>query len=60
MKSHSPIFFVFAGSNGSGKSTLRSLIIDKIGLDINIDPDELLEESIQKTQRKIEFQLLKK
>lgn len=36
-----PIFYVFAGNNGSGKSTLRSLIIDKIGLDINIDPDAI-------------------
>lgn len=41
MHSHKPIFFVFAGNNGSGKSTLRSLIIDKIGVDINIDPDAI-------------------
>ncbi|MFD1849321.1 zeta toxin family protein [Oceanobacillus bengalensis] len=41
MDSHKPIFFVFAGNNGSGKSTLRSLIIDKIGVDINIDPDAI-------------------
>ncbi|WEG14450.1 hypothetical protein PU629_08880 [Pullulanibacillus sp. KACC 23026] len=27
--------------NGSGKSTLRSLIIDRIGVDINIDPDAI-------------------
>jgi predicted ABC-type ATPase len=32
---------VFAGNNGSGKSTLRNLIIDKIGVEINIDPDAI-------------------
>lgn len=41
MHTHQPIFFVFAGNNGSGKSTLRNLIIDKIGIDINIDPDAI-------------------
>src|SRR5690625_3914437 len=41
MHQHSPMFFVFAGNNGSGKSTLRNLIIDKIGVDINIDPDAI-------------------
>ncbi len=41
MDTHRPIFFVFAGNNGSGKSTFRNLIIDKIGLDINIDPDAI-------------------
>jgi len=41
MHLHSPIFFVFAGNNGSGKSTFRNLIIDKIGVDINIDPDSI-------------------
>ncbi|MEZ0117768.1 UNVERIFIED_ORG: putative ABC-type ATPase [Heyndrickxia coagulans] len=39
MHKHSPVFYVFAGNNGSGKSTIRNLIIDKIGIDINIDPD---------------------
>ncbi|MDT9754871.1 zeta toxin family protein [Heyndrickxia coagulans] len=39
MHKHSPMFYVFAGNNGSGKSTIRNLIIDKIGIDINIDPD---------------------
>ncbi|SFM10306.1 zeta toxin family protein [Salibacterium qingdaonense] len=39
MDSRRPVFFVFAGNNGSGKSTFRNLIIDKIGLDINIDAD---------------------
>lgn len=33
--------FVFAGNNGSGKSTIRNLIIDRIGVSINIDPDAL-------------------
>lgn len=41
MHIHQPIMFVFAGNNGSGKSTLRNLIIDKIGIEINIDPDAI-------------------
>lgn len=41
MHTHQPILFVFAGNNGSGKSTFRNLIIDKIGVDINIDPDSI-------------------
>lgn len=41
MYSHRPKFYVFAGNNGSGKSTFRNLIIDKIGIDINIDPDAI-------------------
>lgn len=41
MHTHQPIFFVFAGNNGSGKSTFRNLIIDKIGVDINIDADAI-------------------
>lgn len=41
MYQHKPMFFVFGGNNGSGKSTLRNLIIDKIGVDINIDPDAI-------------------
>ncbi|UOQ93951.1 zeta toxin family protein [Halobacillus shinanisalinarum] len=36
-----PMMYVFAGNNGSGKSTLRSLLIDKLGIDINIDPDSI-------------------
>ncbi|GAB4073204.1 zeta toxin family protein [Barrientosiimonas marina] len=41
MHKHRPIFFVFAGNNGSGKSTIRNLIIDKIGVDINIDANAI-------------------
>lgn|SRR5699024_498224 len=41
MHAHKPVFFVFAGNNGSGKSTFRNLIIDKIGVDINIDADAI-------------------
>lgn len=41
MHTHRPTFYVFAGNNGSGKSTLRNLIIDKIGIEINIDPDAI-------------------
>lgn len=33
--------FVFAGNNGSGKSTIRNLIVDRIGVSINIDADAL-------------------
>lgn len=33
--------FVFAGNNGSGKSTIRNLIVDKLGVSVNIDPDAL-------------------
>lgn len=36
-----PIMYVFAGNNGSGKSTIRNLIIDRIGISVNIDPDAL-------------------
>ncbi|WP_286171695.1 hypothetical protein [Gracilibacillus phocaeensis] len=41
MYSQRPMFVVFAGNNGSGKSTFRNLIIDKIALDINIDPEAI-------------------
>lgn len=41
MSKHKPIFYLFAGNNGSGKSTIRNLIIDKIGVDTNIDPDAI-------------------
>lgn len=41
MQTHRPSFYVFAGNNGSGKSTFRNLIIDKIGIDINIDADAI-------------------
>lgn len=41
MHTHQPILFVFADNNGSGKSTIRNLIIDKIGVDINIDADAI-------------------
>ncbi|SIS66370.1 zeta toxin family protein [Salimicrobium salexigens] len=37
--SDKPIMYIFAGNNGSGKSTIRNLIIDKIGIETNIDPD---------------------
>ncbi|NBI31201.1 zeta toxin family protein [Chengkuizengella marina] len=33
--------FVFAGNNGSGKSTIRNLIVDQLGVSVNIDPDTL-------------------
>ncbi|CAM4226731.1 hypothetical protein PAAL109150_16610 [Paenibacillus alkaliterrae] len=31
--------FVFAGNNGSGKSTIRNLIIDRLGVSANVDPE---------------------
>lgn len=31
--------YFFAGNNGSGKSTIRNLIVDQIGISVNIDPD---------------------
>lgn len=36
-----PVMYVFAGNNGSGKSTIRNLIIDRLGINVNIDPDVL-------------------
>jgi len=41
MPKHKPTFYVFAGNNGSGKSTVRNLLIDKIGVDTNIDSDAI-------------------
>lgn len=41
MTENKPSMYVFAGNNGSGKSTLRSLIADKMGISINIDPDAI-------------------
>lgn len=35
------MMYVFAGNNGSGKSTIRNLIIDHLGISVNIDPDAL-------------------
>jgi predicted ABC-type ATPase len=43
------MFYVFAGNNGSGKSTIRNLIIDKIGVEINLILIPSHEELIQKT-----------
>lgn len=41
MNEHSAMMYVFAGNNGSGKSTIRNLIVDQLGISINIDPDAL-------------------
>lgn len=35
------MMYVFAGNNGSGKSTIRNLIMDRLGISVNIDPDAL-------------------
>ncbi|MEF3313449.1 zeta toxin family protein [Paenibacillus sp. GYB004] len=39
MNESSPGMYVFAGNNGSGKSTIRNLIVDRLGVSVNIDPD---------------------
>jgi predicted ABC-type ATPase len=36
-----PVMYVFAGNNGSGKSTIRNLIIDRLGVSVNIDSDAI-------------------
>ncbi|RUT28643.1 hypothetical protein EJP77_16710 [Paenibacillus zeisoli] len=41
MNETSATMFVFAGNNGSGKSTIRNLIVDRLGVSVNIDPDAL-------------------
>lgn len=41
MSDMSPTMLVYAGNNGSGKSTIRSLIMDRIGIPVNIDPDAM-------------------
>ena len=41
MNEPTAVMFVFAGNNGSGKSTIRNLIIDRLGISVNVDPDSL-------------------
>lgn len=41
MSETGPTMYVFAGNNGSGKSTIRNLIVDQLGISVNIDPDSL-------------------
>ncbi|ALS27148.1 zeta toxin [Paenibacillus sp. 32O-W] len=41
MNEYSAMMYVFAGNNGSGKSTIRNLIVDRLGISVNIDPDSL-------------------
>ncbi|WP_317956462.1 hypothetical protein [Paenibacillus chitinolyticus] len=36
MSEQKATMFIFAGNNGSGKSTIRNLIIDRIGISVNI------------------------
>jgi predicted ABC-type ATPase len=55
MHDPTPIMYVFAGNNGSGKSTIRNLIVDRLGISVNIDPDALARgiDSINPESRKI-------
>lgn len=55
MHSAMPIMYVFAGNNGSGKSTIRNLIIDHLGISVNIDPDALARgiDPIQPERRRV-------
>jgi predicted ABC-type ATPase len=50
-----PIMYVFAGNNGSGKSTIRNLIVDRLGISVNIDPDALARgiDSVHPESRKV-------
>ncbi|WP_025333950.1 zeta toxin family protein [Paenibacillus sabinae] len=41
MNKSATMMYVFAGNNGSGKSTIRNLIVDRLGISVNIDPDAL-------------------
>ena len=36
-----PVMYIFAGNNGSGKSSFRNIIGEKLGIQVNIDPDSL-------------------
>jgi predicted ABC-type ATPase len=55
MHEQTPIMYVFAGNNGSGKSTIRNLIVDRLGISVNIDPDALARgiDSVHPESRKI-------
>jgi predicted ABC-type ATPase len=55
MLEQSPMMYIFAGNNGSGKSTIRNLIVDRLGLSVNIDPDALARsiDSIRPESRKV-------
>lgn len=41
MNETTSVMYVFAGNNGSGKSTIRNMIVDVLGISVNIDPDAL-------------------
>ncbi len=36
MNEFSAMMYVFAGNNGSGKSTIRNLIVDRLGMNIDL------------------------
>lgn len=52
--------FVFAGNNGSGKSTIRNLIVDRLGVSVNIDPDALARKINNIDPEKVKYLLEKK
>ncbi|MDP9674198.1 MULTISPECIES: hypothetical protein [Paenibacillus] len=35
------MMYVFAGNNGSDKSTIENLVVDRLGISVNIDPNAL-------------------
>ncbi|WP_241674868.1 hypothetical protein [Paenibacillus luteus] len=48
MSEPTAVIFVFAGNNGSGKSTIRNLIIDRLG--ISVDMIFLQKTSLEETK----------
>ncbi|MCF2945460.1 zeta toxin family protein [Paenibacillus tarimensis] len=55
MHEQEPIMYIFAGNNGGGKSTIRNLIVDRLGISVNIDPDALARgiDSVNPESRKV-------
>jgi len=60
MSEPTAVMFVFAGNNGSGKSTIRNLIIDRLGISVNVDPYSLARRIDNEILKGIEYRLVKK